>query len=601
MRLSSRYAMIAALALALVVPVGAAAVDPAARQKLDGFDAWMEKLLADWNTAGAAVGVVVGHEVVLAKGYGYRDYGKKQPVTPNTLFQIASNTKLFTTVAVGMLVQEGKLDWDKPVRDYVPSIQFYNDELNRTVTIRDMLAHRTGVSRHDLIWYKSDFTRQELYDRLRYLEPSQPLRQGFLYNNMMYAAAGQIVQELSGKAWEDFVRERIFQPLQMRQSMFSVEEMQKRPDYGIPYTEQRDSTLLYRIPFYEEARGIGPAGSIISNIDDMTHWLSALMNGGMYAGRQVLPAAALRASLEPSIAVPNAGLENRGWKELLNAVYGMGRFSAAYRGHYVTYHGGDLPGFHSQVSCMPYDSVGVVTFLIGDHAAPLYNIITWNVYERLLGLDQTPWSERRLKDRLDAKAAGKAGRKQAGSGRVAGTRPSHALADYAGDYENPAYGILRVALAGDSLRLHFHRITLPLHHYHYDRFDSPDDEQDGLWSLSFGMNPQGDIDRITTSLDEAEATFTRKVDATLSDPKVLARYLGRYKMAGAVVEAILVDGNLVLNVPGAPRLQLLPLKPATFRAKDFADLQFAFTIENDQVTAMKQIDPSGEYKFERMK
>ncbi|HTO94296.1 MAG TPA: serine hydrolase domain-containing protein, partial [Bacteroidota bacterium] len=143
--------------------------------RLAGLDGWIRKTLEDWNVPGACVAIVEKGHVVFAKGYGYRDYGRKLPVTPNTLYQIASNTKLFTTVAVGMLVDEGKLDWDTPVRTFVPTIHFYNDRLDATVTLRDMLSHRTGISRHDFIWYKSDYTRKELFDRLRYLEPSQPL------------------------------------------------------------------------------------------------------------------------------------------------------------------------------------------------------------------------------------------------------------------------------------------------------------------------------------------------------------------------------------------------------------------------------------------
>ena len=176
-------------------------------KKLKGFDEYMEKALKDWNTPGACVGIVVKDKLVFAKGYGYRDYGKKLPVTPNTLYQIASNTKLFTTVAAGLLVEDGKLDWDKPVKEFVPTIKFYNSDLDNSVTLRDMLAHRTGISRHDLIWYKSDFSRKDLFDRLKYLEPSQPIRTGFLYNNLMYVSAGYIIELKSGKTWEEFVQE----------------------------------------------------------------------------------------------------------------------------------------------------------------------------------------------------------------------------------------------------------------------------------------------------------------------------------------------------------------------------------------------------------
>ncbi|MDZ7633986.1 MAG: serine hydrolase domain-containing protein [Bacteroidales bacterium] len=155
-----------------------------------------------------------------------------------------------------------KIHWDKPIKTYVPQIQFYNDELNASVTIRDMLLHRTGISRHDGIWVRSDFTRQELFDRIKFLEPSIPFRSGALYNNLMYVAAGQSVEYLSGQTWEAFVQEKIFIPLEMSHSMFMAEDMLKQPDFMTPYYEQRDTTVLLRSLFYTQNQGLGPAGSI---------------------------------------------------------------------------------------------------------------------------------------------------------------------------------------------------------------------------------------------------------------------------------------------------------------------------------------------------
>jgi CubicO group peptidase (beta-lactamase class C family) len=236
--------------LAGVVPLTAlGAEDPGVARKLKGFDAYMAKIVRDWNVPGIGVGIVVKDKLVFAKGYGFRDYGKKLPFTPATTQPIASNTKLFTAVAIGLLVEDGKLDWDKPIRRFVPTIQFYDDDLNAKVTIRDMLSHRTGITRHDLIWYKSDFTRKELFERLKYLEPTQPMRQTFLYNNMMYASAGYVVELLSGKTWEEFVRERLFVPLGMTSTVFSIDDVLKQPDHGVPYTERRDSDELYEIPY----------------------------------------------------------------------------------------------------------------------------------------------------------------------------------------------------------------------------------------------------------------------------------------------------------------------------------------------------------------
>src|SRR3989454_3327879 len=273
-------------------------------QKLAGFDAFMEKTLKDWNAPGIGVGIVVGDKLVFAKGYGYRDYEKKLPITANTMFPIASNTKLFTSVAAGFLVEEGKLTWDRPIRESVPTIEFYDSFLNNTVTLRDMLAHRTGITRHDSIWYKSDYSTKELFQRLKYLEPKEQPRQIFLYNNMMYAAAGYSIELQSGKSWKDFVREKILQPLEMNHTVYSIADMLKQPDYGVPFTEKRDSMELYKIPYYEDTDGLAAAGAIISNIEDMSHWLIALMNNGQYAGKQVLPPKLCKQTLKPRTLRP---------------------------------------------------------------------------------------------------------------------------------------------------------------------------------------------------------------------------------------------------------------------------------------------------------
>ena len=564
-------------------------------QKLAGFDAFMEKTLKDWNAPGIGVGVVVGDKLVFAKGYGYRDYEKKLPLTAQTMFTIASNTKLFTAVAAGMLVEEGKLTWDRPIKESVPTIEFYNSYLNNSITLRDMLAHRTGITRHDSIWYKSDYSTKELFERLKYLEPKESPRQIFLYNNMMYAGAGHAIELQSGKTWAEFVRERILQPLGMNSTVFSIADMLKQPDVGVPFTERRDSFELYKIPYYEEQQGVAPAGAIISNIEDMSHWLIALMNSGQYNGKQVLPAKVLAATLEPAIALPNAAGQTRGWWEVLNQAYGMGRWTASYRGHLIAFHGGDLPGFHSQISFMPNEHIGVIVFVIGNHTAPLYNPISYAVYERLLGMELTPWTDRLLDIRLKNKKAGMEARGKAGFGRVPDTKPSHALTDYVGEYDHPAYGTLKIGMKDNQLQFDFHKIKLPLTHFHYDRFDTADDEQDGKWSVSFSINPQGDIDKATMSLDEGEVTFVRR-PAKL-DEATAQRIAGTYLTAsGATFQVIARPGSGLYVVRlGAPEQKLIPYKGLKFRIPEFADVIVEFVEENGQITAMKQIDPSGEY------
>src|SRR5437764_1047364 len=583
----------------MVCGVAARAQDADVAKKLQGFDAYMEQTLKDWNTPGVGVGIVVGNKLVFVKGYGYRDYEKKLPFTARTLQPIASNSKLFTAVAAGMLVEEGKLTWDKPIKQSVPEIEFYNDQLNNYVTLHDMLSHRTGVTRHDLIWFKSPFTRKELFERLKYLEPQEPMRETFLYNNLMFAAVGQVIEMKSGKRWEDFVRERIFTPLGMSTTCYTIADMLKQPDYGVPFREKRDSFELYKIPYYEDTEGVAPAGAIISNIDELSHWLIALMNEGKYNGKQVLPASVLKATLQPAIALPNAGGEALGFWELINSAYGMGRWTASYRGKLLTYHGGDLPGFHSQISFMPNDKIGVIVLVISDHSAPLYNIVSYNVYERLLGMDQTPWSQRQLQQRLANKKAGTEARAKAGGDRVLNTKPSHALADYAGEYENAAYGILKIGLQGDQLQFGFHEFHFPMNHFHYDRFDTPDDEQYGKFSVNFRMNPQGDIDSAVMSLDQADAVFTRKPAALEST--LLEKLAGTYLTPGKVKLEVLYGSGagLALSFPGGPPQKLIPVKGLQFRTAQFADIIFEFVVENGQVKALKRRDPSGESTYPR--
>ncbi|MCK5280747.1 MAG: beta-lactamase family protein, partial [Cyclobacteriaceae bacterium] len=368
---------------------------------------------------GIAVGIIIKDELAYAEGFGYRDLENKLTVTSKTLFPIASNTKLFTSVAMGMLVEKGDMSWDNPISNYVPQIKFYNQDLYNTVTLRDMLSHRTGISRHDFIWYKSDFTRKELFDRLIYLEPAQPIRQSSLYNNLMYAAAGYCLELKTGKTWEDYIKSNILNPLSMNSSIFTIEEMEKSQDFAYPYYEDRDTDQLIKRPFYREFSGVGPCGSIISNLENMSTWVITLIHNGKFNGEEVIPVAIIKETMQPSIAYPNTTLENEGYDELLNSIYGMGRSFSVYKGHLFARHGGAIGGFYSQVSMMPKDSIGVIVFVNGAHNRPLINTISYNIYDRLLDLEQTDFNGRRLKERLENKKVSKEARAKAGSDKIA--------------------------------------------------------------------------------------------------------------------------------------------------------------------------------------
>jgi CubicO group peptidase (beta-lactamase class C family) len=463
-----------------------------------------------------------------------------------------------------------------------------------------MLSHRTAVTRHDAISYEPTFTRREFWDRLRYLEPAAPIRTTFLYNNLMYTAAGQVVEELGGLTWEMFVQRRIFDPLGMSRSTLTIEDHLKGPEPAVPCPERRDSTELYPQPYYTAEVAIAPAGAINSGVQDLSRWVIALLNGGTVDGRPVIPNAVIKETMAPSLAMANAAFESRGWGENLNQVYGMGRWVSSHRGRLLALHGGDLPGFHTQVSIMPNDGIGVIALVTGDHVAPFYYGLTCHIYERLLGLPLTPWSERLNEIRLKNKAAWRKARTVASVGEVAATKPSHPLDDYVGEFEHPAYGVVSVARGDKGLAFEFHGIRMPLIHFHYDRFDTPDDEEDGKFSLNFRTSPMGEIDGTEISLDEAALTFTRSVPAALTSDATLQQYAGTcLTPSGGKAEVAFQPGK-GLSTCGAGGADLQPWRPHQFRVKQFRDVVVSFTVEGGKVVAMRQRDQSGEFVFPRV-
>ena len=569
-------------------------------KSLKGFDKYMSDVLTDWNEPGAGVAIIYKGELVFVKGYGYRDFENKLPVTKNTLFQIASNTKLFTTVAAGMLVEEGVFNWDKPIKESVPELEFYNDFLNSNVTLRDMLGHKTGVSRHDMIWLQSDFSRKELFERIKYLKPAIPLRQDFIYNNLMYTAVGYSIELKTGLSWEDYVRQNIFAPLEMNNTVFSIAEMQKTKDYAVPYNEKRDTTLLYKTPLKEDGASIGPAGSIITSLNDLSHWVIALMNKGKYKNKEVIPASVIYETLKPGIAFRNSDLEKKGYKERLNVTYGMARNIEVYKGNVITKHGGALPGFHSQVMILPYDEIGIITFSIGDQGASLGNtIIGYNLVDRLLGLDQTDWNGRLMTDYSKRKKSNKKARAKVRLDQIKGTSPTHVLKDYSGTFTNKIYGDFKIDYNNDSLYFNFRNRTLPLKHYHYNRFETPNDEDFGKWSINFNISAQGEINKAKISIDEGEVIFTKKVDASLENLELLRQYAGTYEFAGSKYVIKLKDDKLVLA--GTVDSVLKAYKKNIFKVENVDDIQIEFLKEKNKIKGLKANKPGGIYEFKKIK
>jgi hypothetical protein len=265
----------------------------------------------------------------------------------------------------------------------------------------------------------------------------------------------------------------------------------------------------------------------------------------------------------------------------------------------MAYHNGALGGFYSQISYLPHERIGVIVLVIGEHCDSLRSTLTYNVFERLLGMDQTPWSERRLEIYQTAKQADQQARGKAGLGRVPGAKPSHDLAAYAGDYENPAYGDLTIVLRDEGrLEFMFHKVHLPLEHFHYDRFDTPDDESDGKWSVNFSTNPQGDVDKATMSLDEREAVFVRRPQAL--GEAALRSLAGSYQTPdGSAFKVVFREGSLYRVASQEPDMKFEPYKGLTFHQREFSDHSYEFILDGGRVSGLKESDPSGEFTDKR--
>jgi len=570
---------------------------PTAIESLEGFDDFLEQAIKSWNTPGLAIGIVVDDEVVYAKGFGLRDIENKLPVTPKTLFAIGSSTKAFTTFLLGLLVDEGILEWDKPVTSYLPGFRLYDEYATNHMTPRDLVTHRSGLPRHDLAWYNNPLGRAELVSRLPYYQPNKDLRETFQYNNMMFLTAGYLAGQLTDVTWEEAVRERIFEPLGMTQSNFSVDDSQKAPDFALPYEEKDDEI---RKMAFRNIDNVGPAGSINSNIEDMTKWMTVHLNKGKLAGRHILNEAMLTEMHTPQMAIAVIPEE----PEFSPTSYGMGWMCDTYRGHYRVHHGGNIDGFSALVTLFPRDGLGVVA-LANKNGASLPSLATLHAADRVLELEHKDWNGEALEKWKVAKAAQKEAKGKMDTLRKPDTKPAHALGEYAGEYEHPGYGILKIELEDKQLIMIFNNIVTPLEHWHYEVFNGLENPSDHTFEdmrIRFVTNMKGDVDAVAAPFDLMvdEIIFKRRPEDRMSDPKYLAGFLGKYEIAGQKITIGLKGNVLTINVPGQPVYELVPDRNDEFNLKGISGFSLKFVInDDDSVTAFFN-QPNGVFEAKRI-
>ncbi len=534
----------------------------------------MAQQMALWKVPGASMAIVKDGRVILLRGYGLRDVERGLPMTENTAQPIASVTKSFTVASLATLVRDGKMEWDKPVRDYLPDFRLHSDYATHSLTVRDLVTHRSGLPRHDGVWYGSDLSREQLFQRLRHLELSAEPRARFQYNNLMYMTAGYLGGRVAGNDWETLVKTSLLQHLGMTSTSFTVADLKKATEQATGYTLNDDEKPVAK-PF-QELVAMGPTGSLNSSAKDMGAYLQMLAGGGTYAGKTLIASADLRAMTTGQMVLPDARL----WPERSNPQYGMGWFVTAYRGATLVDHGGNLEGASTALAFVPGRNMGVyVTVNLSGSA--LRDVVMYAAIDRLLGLAPVDWSTRLRDNFVKGKEAQKAARAQkVGTGKP-GTQPGFVLDDYVGDYEHPAYGVMSTGRAGAALQMGFHGFSAALPHLHHEVFQAPRDELSVLsqMRLMFSTSFDGDIDSLRTEFEPSvkPIEFKRLPDKRFKDREFLASMAGSYAIGTAEFNVVLrPDGVLTLGGrTGAPS-ELLGLRGRKFEVKGQAGYSVEF-------------------------
>ena len=542
------------------------------------WDAFVEQQLVRWKVPGASVALVKDGKVILARGYGQRDLEKQLPMTADTVQPIASVTKSFTVTALATLVRDGRLAWDKPVRDFLPDFRLHSDYATQSVTLRDLVTHRTGLPRHDFAWYGSTLSREQIFQRLRHFELSAEPRARFQYNNLMYMTAGYLGGKVAGSDWETLVRGSVLNPLGMASTSFTIADLTKAPDHATGYTLDNDEKPVAKP--YQELVAMGPTGSINSSARDMSQYLLMLAGGGTHQGRTLIPAADLRAMTSGQMTLPDARL----WPEVNGPQYGMGFFVNNYRGHTLVEHGGNMPGASTALAFVPGRNVGIVT-TVNVSGSYLRDVLMYAAIDRLLALPPVDWSQRFHDVYTQGRAAQKSAAEQKLAPRRSGTQPPLPLAEYVGEYEHPGYGIVTIGrdakVPGGDLTIGYNGFSAGLPHLHLDVFQSPRDELSEFDEarVQFRTSFEGEVESLRVEFEPAvkPIEFRRLPDKRFKDPAFLQPMAGNYAI-GVREWTVRLRSDVVLTLAGrtgAP-LELIGARGTRFNVKDQPGLQVEF-------------------------
>jgi CubicO group peptidase (beta-lactamase class C family) len=511
--------MITAIVAALVLLAGLVAPALHAQAAPADLDAYVAKALAAFDTPGAAVAVVKDGRVVLAKGYGRRRLGEPAPVDAHTLFQIASNTKAFTTAALAMLVDEGKLGWDDPVTKHLPWFQLSDPYVTRELTVRDLLTHRSGLGlgAGDLLWYHSDYPRDSVLRRIRYAKVASSFRSQFAYDNVLYVAAGEVIPAVTGLTWEEFIRQRIFVPLGMSEARLTARGVRPEENFAAAHAKVDERlTVIARDTF----DATNAAGGVVANVTDLAKWMIVQLDSGRVragpatagdSGRRLWSTERTKEmwsaqTIQPIDDLPPSLADYRPNFYL----YGLGWDLRDYRGQKLVTHTGGLDGMTSRTLLVPAARLGVVVLTNGE--SPLATSVAWRVLDHYLKAPPTDWVTKLADYVHSAEARAHEVERKAAGARQQSSRPALPLAAYAGRYTDQMYGDVTITNEAGRLVLRFSHspaLTGDVEHWQYDTFvarwrqrNIPD------IYVTFALKPDGSIDTMKMAAVSPLADFS---------------------------------------------------------------------------------------------
>ncbi|MCX6142644.1 MAG: serine hydrolase [Ignavibacteriales bacterium] len=464
-------------------------------EPFEGLNSYILKAMKEWETPGLAIAIVKNDSIIFAKGYGVRKLGENAPVTPNTIFAIASTTKAMTVACLAMLVDEGRLKWDDPVTKYIPWFQLYDPYVTRELTVRDLLCHRSGLERGDGLWSISSFGREEILRRVRLLKPAWSFRSRYGYQNTMFIAAGEIVPAVTGKSWDEFIIERLFKPLGMSRSSTSVSALQGKDDVASPHYRIDDVMQPVNWVDYDN---IGGAGAVNSSVMDMAQWVRLNLANGVFANKRLLSTNVVREIQSSQTVIRIDSIDATLKPSMHFRSYGLGWFLQDYLGRKIVFHTGSLNYMRTRILFIPEEQFGFVVIQNSPNEN-LHESIGYWILDRLLGGADRDWSAELRTTANEAEAKSKAAQRKRIEARVTGTKPSLALDKYAGTYENELYGKVSVQLQDGKLAMQLSAsYEGVMEHWHYDTFEITwKDRTSGEDTIVFTIGADGNVDSLT--------------------------------------------------------------------------------------------------------